>query len=188
MNTANGIAENFIRPGEFLRAAGVRAGQTFVHFGSGSGFYLLPAAKIVGKDGKAIGIDVLTHLLSDVEGKAQREGLVGTVQTVRANLEMAKGSTLPSGSADWVLVANILHLSDVSKIMAEARRVIKDDGAVLVIEWDTGATPLGPPPDDRVAEVETIRVAQEQGLKKVQTLEPSPYHYGLVLKPEIKGL
>ena len=76
-----------------------------------------------------------------------------------------------------------MHQSDASKILGEERRVVKDDGSVLIVEWDTGATPLGPPPEDRVAETEVVKIAAEHGLKRVKGLSPSPYHYGLVMTP-----
>lgn len=107
------------------------------------------------------------------------------MQTVRANLEAPKGSTLPDGLADWVLLANIMHQSDPAKLLAEARRVVKTDGTVIIAEWDTVATPLGPPADARIAKAEVEQLAHAQGLAVTREWQPSPFHFGLLLK--VKG-
>lgn len=174
---------SFIRPDKFWHDIGLRAGQTVVHLGSGPGFYLIPAAKIVGAGGKCIGIDIQAHLLAETESRATREGLGDIVHTIRANIENDKGSTLQPTSAEWVLIANILHQSNPSKIFTEAARVVKPDGNVVVVEWDVGASPLGPPGSVRIAKPDALAAAETAGLKLLREFKPSPYHYGLILKP-----
>ncbi|MDP3997027.1 MAG: methyltransferase domain-containing protein [bacterium] len=175
-------SSSFIRPEEFWRRLGLQAGQRVVHLGSGAGFYLIPAAKIVGQSGSVIGVDVMTHLLSESENRAQREQVAGVIHTVRADLEKNQGSTLPAGNADWVLVANILHQSDPAKILTEAKRLIKPNGRVVVVVWDVVATPLGPPAGQRFSKETMLSIAQTVGLSLVKDFAPSPYHYSLVLK------
>lgn len=174
---------SFIRPDEFWQNLGLRAGQVIVHLGCGAGFFLIPAAKVVGAEGKAIGVDVLPNMLAEVEGKAVREGLDKIIETVRANLEEQEGSTLPTDMADWVLVANILHQSHPESIVRESARVVKPEGRVALVEWDVGASPFGPPVEARIAKPDVIDVAVGAGLTVEKEFRPSPYHYGLILKP-----
>ena len=174
-------SESFIRPDEFWRGVGLRADQTVVHLGAGAGFYLIPAARIVGKRGHAIGIDILPDMLAEIENKARREGLEDIVKTIRADLEQPQGSRLPENSADWVLVANILYQSDPVKILHEAARVVAHNGRVVVVEWDTVASPLGPPTNQRIARDEALAGIEQAGLAVEKELRPSPYHYGFVL-------
>ena len=112
-------ANSFIRPEVLLSTIGLRAQQTFVHLGCGAGFYLIPAARIVWSKGKSIGVDLLPDMIAEADNKARHQGLAGVVQTFRANIENPGGSGLPAKSADIVLVANILHQSDPSKVMLE---------------------------------------------------------------------
>lgn len=174
---------SFIRPDEFWQDLGLMAGQVIVHLGCGAGFFLIPAAKVVGAEGKAIGVDILPNMLEEVEGRALREGLDKIIQTVRANLEEQEGSTLPSDMADWVLVANILHQSHPESIVRESARVVQPQGQVAIVEWDVGASPLGPPVAKRIAKPDVIEVATEAGLTVEKQFRPSPYHYGLIFKP-----
>lgn len=176
---------SFIRPDDIWREIGLRADQVIVHLGCGPGFYLIPAARIVGKHGKAIGVDILTSMLEEVEGRSRHANVGETVQTVRANLEDSSGSTLPPDSADWVLVANILHQSNPEKILQEAHRLLRAAGKVVIIEWDTAATPLGPPADKRVPESHVRALAEQLGLALDRAFKPSPYHYGLIFSEKV---
>lgn len=172
---------SFIRPDELWRELGLRAEQTVVHLGAGAGFYLIPAAHIVGKRGHAIGIDVLPNMLAAIENKARQQNIDVAVKTIRANLENEGGSQLPDNTADWVLVANILHQSDPAKVLREATRVCAANGRVVIIEWDTNASPFGPPINQRLSLDLAKQAAGAAGLKIAKEFKPSPYHYGLVL-------
>lgn len=173
--------KSFIRPDEFWHNLGLRAGQTVVHLGCGAGFYLVPAAVIVGAKGKVTGIDIQAHLLGEAQARAQRHGVTNIVQTRRANLEAEEGSTLDAASADWVLVANILHQAKPAAILREAARVVKREGQVVVVEWDVAASPIGPPTEVRMAKPDTVQEAEQAGLQVLKEFKPSPYHYGLIL-------
>lgn len=173
----------FIRPDTFWHALMLRANQSVVHLGCGAGFYIIPAARIVGKKGKAIGVDILPDMLAEVENKAQQFDLSDIVTTFRANIENTPGSPIDDHSMDWVLIANILHQSDPQKVFQEARRIVSANGHVAVVGWATSATPLGPPSEKRISEDDVKRVAEENGLALVKEFAPSPYHYGLVLAP-----
>lgn len=174
--------QSFIRPDDFWRTLGLRGGQVVVHLGCGAGFYIIPAAKIVGREGQVIGVDILADMLSEVASKAKRESLSKIVKTVRANVENERGSTLPDGLADWVLVANVLHQSDPVKILAEAARIVKPNGSIVVIDWDTAATPFGPPSEHRLSETQAQHLVAQAKLVIKHRFTPSPYHYGLVLQ------
>ncbi len=171
---------SFIRPDVLLETMGLRAQQTFVHLGCGAGFYLIPAAVIVGSKGKSIGVDIRPDMLAEVENKARQQGVEHIVQTLRSNIENTPGTSLPVKSADWVLVANILHQSDPAKVFTEALRIIAANGHVAVIEWNTSATPFGPPVHNRKSTEEMKEIAGTCGLTFTKEFSPSPYHYGLI--------
>lgn len=177
MNTPE---SSFIRPDEFWHSLGLRANQIVVHLGCGPGFFLIPAAKIVGPGGSAIGVDVRPDMLAETENKARRENVDRIVTTHRANLENEPGSPVADKTGDWVLVANILHQADPARILKEAARVAAANGHVVVVEWDTKATPLGPPAARRLSRQDVETAAVAAGLTIDKQIKPSPYHYGLV--------
>jgi ubiquinone/menaquinone biosynthesis C-methylase UbiE len=175
--------QSFIRPDELWRSLDLRAQQSVVHLGCGAGFYLIPAAKIVGKDGVAVGIDIRQDMLDEVMNRAAREDVQDIIKTIRVDLEEKSlvRKTLENAIADWVLVANILHQTKPQPILKEAARLIKEKGRVIVVEWDTVATPLGPPPQKRVAKQDILALLPPLQLTVEKEFKPSPYHYGLLL-------
>ncbi|MDA1169417.1 MAG: methyltransferase domain-containing protein [bacterium] len=175
-------ANSFIRPRALWRILGLRAEQTIVHLGCGAGFFLIPAAEIVGPKGKAIGVDLRLDILAEVENRARRHKVDSIVSTLRANVENTPGSSLQEKSADWVLVANILHQSDPTRVLAEAKRIVFQNGTIAVVEWNTSATPFGPPVDHRISSEELKAIAESLGLTLVKEFSPSPYHFGLLFK------
>ncbi|OGY37267.1 MAG: hypothetical protein A3E36_01110 [Candidatus Andersenbacteria bacterium RIFCSPHIGHO2_12_FULL_45_11b] len=174
----------FIRPDTFWHTLMLRANQSVVHLGCGAGFYIIPAARIVGKKGKAIGVDIRPDMLAEVDNKAQQFGLDTIVKTFRANIENTPGSPIGEHSMDWVLVYNILHQSDPNKVFQEARRIVSMNGHIVVSGWATVATPLGPPHEKRRSEEEVKQIAKQNGFSLVKEFAPSPYHYGLILSPK----
>lgn len=176
-------SNSFIRPDALWQSLGLRAEQTVVHLGCGAGFYLIPAAGIVGPKGKVIGIDIRQDMLDEVTNRAHRHNLDSIVHVLRANLENTPGSPLPEKSADWVLVANILHQSDPATVLAEAKRIAAASGHIVVIEWNTSATPFGPPVGKRKDANEIKEIAQSLGLTLSKEFVPSPYHFGLLFTP-----
>ena len=121
-------------------------------------------------------------MLADIESKAEREHVSDIISVSRANLEQVGGSGRKDGEIDWVLTANILHQSDPVKIFQEAARIVSADGRVVVVVWDTGATPFGPPAETRKSKPEVVTFAETAGLVLEKDFRPSPYHFGLVLK------
>lgn len=172
--------QSFIRPEEFWRLLELRAGQTVVHLGCGPGYYLLPAARLVGKAGRVIGVDIRPDMLAAAEKRAAEEELGSIVRLRRADVEREASSGVEPGTADWTLLANILHLADIAAIFREARRITKPAGIVVVVEWETAATPLGPPPSKRIAKSVIKTAAEQVGLHVKREFKPSPYHYGLL--------
>lgn len=59
---------------------------------------------------------------------------------------------LPDGEADVVMLLNVHHeLSDPAAIYAEALRLLRPGGQVLVVDWAPLETPKGPPVEIRVS-------------------------------------
>lgn len=181
MGVGNGAS--FLRPEQVLRKVGLRAESTFVHLGCGAGFWLIPAAKLVGASGKAIGVDIRSDMLSEAESRAKLQHLEQVVQTQRGDLEHNRGSKLDDAVADFVLIANIIHQADPVKLLTEGKRVLKPEGKMVIVEWDVTASPIGPPPPKRIPETDMKKIAEGVGLRTVEVFDASPYHYGLILSP-----
>lgn len=172
----------FLRPDNFWYEVGLRANQTVVHLGCGAGFFLIPAAKIVGPHGKVIGVDIRTDMLQEVEGRASREGFSKIITTIRTDLEDRPADGIKPNSSDWTLAINILSQADPKKILQEAKRITKKGGKIIIVEWSVAQATIGPPMEKRTPKDQMLTIAAELNLKLNKEFTPSPYHYGLFIE------
>lgn len=109
--------------------ANLRPGEVVVDLGSGGGIDVLLAAKKVGPDGRAIGIDMTDEMLDRARKNAEKAGA--------ENVEFHKGTIdrlpLPDASADCIISNCVINLApDKRAVFREMARVLKPGGRVAV--------------------------------------------------------
>ena len=173
----------FMDPARIAAGFGLAQGMRAADFGSGSGYFTILMAKMVGDSGLVTAVDLMNAALETLRAKAKAEGL-GNIQTVRSNLEVLGSSGLASDSQDVVLLANILFQnSNKESILSEARRVVRPGGSIIVIVWRKGTGGFGPPDELRTDEEEMKRlVIGNDGFQFVNPIDAGIFHYGLVFK------
>jgi predicted methyltransferase len=170
----------FLDPERVLFAAGLGPNQTFTDMGSGGGFYTLAAAKIVGEQGAVYSVDILEAVLDHIAAEARLKN-VRNIKTMVCNLEESKAcDQIPSGTSDMVLLANITHqIKNQGNLFAEAYRLLKTGGKLLVIEWNDQPGPIGPVASERISENDVNASAKKAAFKHAGNLSVDTYHYGL---------
>ena len=168
---------NFLNPSEILKQLNLRKNMIAADFGSGSGGWVIPLAKIL-EDGHVFAVDILEEPLSALRSKAKLEKL-SNIDAIKADVE--KGTSLLADSCDLVLMTNLLFQAENKfGILAEGRRVLKSGGEILVVDWKP-ESPLGPK-EGRVSTEEVKNLANNVNLKLEQEFSAGNYHYALVFK------
>lgn len=171
--------EEFLNPAAILKQLGLRKDAIAADFGSGSGGWALPLAKKL-EDGKVYAIDILAEPLSALQSKAILEK-ISNIETIKSDIESEQGSTLSGSSVDLVLITNLLFQAQKrEKIFEETKRILKDNGEVLVVDWKKEA-PFGPL-EGRIPEGEVKKIAEKFGFKLKKEFAAGKYHYGLVFE------
>ena len=123
-------------------------------------------------------IDILKAPLSALKGRILLEGITN-IRIIRSDLEKPRGSTLADSSLDLVLIPNVLfQVENKRVIISEAKRVLKNGGKLLVIDWLPKASQG--PAQNRVSPAEIKKIAEELGFKLEEEFEAGKYHYGLI--------
>jgi len=168
----------FLDPEEGLKQLRLKKGMTAADFGSGSGGWAIPLAKIL-EEGKVYAIDILEEPLSALKSRARLEKIFN-VEIIQSNIEATRGSKLSDSSCDLVLMTNLLFECDNKKmVLEEGKRVLKPGGKILVVDWQKD-NPL-------TSEVEWVsieevkKIAKELGFKIEKEFEAGIYHWGLIL-------
>ncbi len=170
----------FSDPDSVIKQSYVAEGMTVADFGAGVGFYALALAKKVGEYGRVFAIDVLSDHLRKLVNEAARQGL-HNIEVIQSDLETDKGSGLLTASVDRIIIANTLFQTDnPRKLVIEAKRVLKHDGKVAVIDWAESFNQIGPHTDHVVTKDESRKYFEDEGFKLESFIDAGSHHYGLL--------
>lgn len=176
---------SLIDPLRIFTQAEVGFGQTVADLGvGGAGYFALQAAKIVGERGRVYGVDIQKSALSNLESRARMAGIHNII-TVWSNLEIVGAAKkIANQSIDTALIINVLFQSRDKKdrILAEAYRMLKSGGMLVVVDWKRAGSPLGPTHELRVHAEDIERMATAAGFEMTKRFEPGDYHFGLLFK------
>ncbi len=170
----------FSDPEKVIRQLFVAEGMTVADFGSGVGFYSLALARKVGEYGRVFAIDLMPDNLRKLKNEAGKAGLKN-VDIVQGDLESKNGSGLVAASVDRIIIANTLFQTDSpDALVLEAKRVLKHDGRIAVIDWEESFGQIGPHPDHVVTKDQARKVFERHGFKLESFIDAGSHHYGML--------
>ena len=170
----------FAHPERNVGALGIEPGMSVADFGSGSGAYVLAMAEAMANSGHVYAIDVQRDLLQKIQNEAHRRGFKN-VGIIWADLEHTNASKIGDSKLDVVLISNLLfQIDNKVAVVAEARRILRPRGKLVIIDWSDSFDGLGPPKRDVVPEDAARALAQEAGFEHARTFAAGAHHYGLI--------
>jgi len=175
-------------PGETLRELGLGPDGSVAEVGCGSGYFALPAARIVEPE-PVYAIDLDSALLDELDALADQQGVENVVPVHGDARNLT--DVLPE-PVTTLLVANTFHgVDDQSGLVEQAYQVVEPGGSLAVVNWhdrQREATtvenePRGPPTEFRMTPRETEdAVLPVTGFDLDRRVELPPYHYALVFE------
>jgi arsenite methyltransferase len=128
----DGAIEWALGVGNPVRYARLQPGQTVLDVGSGGGIDTILAARRVGSQGHAIGLDVLEEMCERGRRHAAQAGVEGWTEFRRGEME---DIPLPDESVDMVISNGVLNLSArKSRALAEIYRVLGPGGRICMAD------------------------------------------------------
>ena len=118
--------------GNPVRYAFLQPGETVLDVGSGGGIDTILAARRVGPNGKAVGLDILQEMCERGRRHAAEAGVEGWTEFVTGEME---DIPLPDESIDVVISNGVLNLSArKGRALAEMFRLLRPGGRICMAD------------------------------------------------------
>lgn len=171
--------EGVLDPHRVLEEIGILPGGALLDAGCGEGRFSIPAASMVGGEGKVYALDTSEKRIESL----RRAALDRDLPQIEAFVaDATERIPLPADSVDVCLMANVFHdlVEDgaVKGNLSEIRRVLKPGGVLAIVDFKKNVQrPPGPPLSRRLDPDEVERVVREYGFHRERATEVGPNHY-----------
>ncbi len=163
---------------------GVSRPRVVVDLGAGTGFFAIRFAPLLAEAGLIHACDT-----SDLMVDWMKANLTPLEKKSVVPLKVAENSIdLPDGSVDLFYMINVYHeLAEPSRLLAEARRLLRPGAPVAVVDWKKQETTFegerhGPPVERRVEPDMVIADLAAAGLTDIRRHDWLPLHFFLVAR------
>jgi ubiquinone/menaquinone biosynthesis C-methylase UbiE len=171
-------------PKEVLSKAGFEKGDfTLLDIGTGSGYLSLTAAEIMGNTSTVYAIDsheetieILDSYLSEKEIK--------NIFAIKA--DAVNEIPIKRDSVDICLMSNVVHgfaaNKETEKVLQNLNAVLKDDGKLIVIDFNKKDTSFGPPSEIRIDPDQLEDILEPYGYSLVSNFDIGVNQYCAVFR------
>ena len=118
----------FMKPYSLLEPAGVKADQIILEVGCGPGFFTIPAAKLVGEQGKVFSIDINPFAIESTKKKISK----ADVKNVEVKQLSIYETDFEDQSFNLAFLFGIIHSLDLDKTITEIHRILKPRGIMSI--------------------------------------------------------
>ncbi|BBB89657.1 MAG TPA: methyltransferase domain-containing protein [Methylomusa anaerophila] len=168
-------------PAETLRRLGLKAGDSMADIGCGIGYFTLPAAQIVGSQGKIYALDIMAAMIEETKSKVRENRLTNVeLLQVKENDFMLADQTVQYAFA--CLVAH--EAEDLSAFFRETARILEPAGRVVIIEWNKQHSMMGPPLEHRLDNGDVAALLRQCGFTNIQQMAVNAEMYAVIAERE----
>lgn len=169
---------DFLNPKQIIENLSfLKSHMTALDIGSGSGGWTIPLAKKL-ENGKVYALDIKEEALSALRSKLDSEKITN-VELLLADIE--KGVKISDNKIDFIILSNILFLlNDKKKVFEEIKRLLKNDGYLLIVDWKK-VNNIGPQ-IKAISKEEIEQMANDFNLKLEEEIDLNNYHFALIFR------
>lgn len=160
----------------------IEPGMSVADLGCGIGAYTLEISKRVGSNGKVFALDVQKNLIEKLANECKQKD-IHNVSAMWDDLDDANGIGLQDSSMDRIVIANALfQIDDIQKFALEVKRILKQKGLVLIVDWSESFNGIGPTPNAVIKKERALDIFNKVGLTFVKDINAGDHHYGFVVQ------
>ena len=142
-----GILDSFCGVGNPFSLGPLYPGEAVLDVGCGAGFDAFVAARLVGPEGKVVGVDATPEMVARAAANLAQVGL----KNVRFEVAEAESPPFPDNSFQAVISNGVFNLTlDKEKALREAHRVLAPGGRLMLADMVL----VSPLPEEKAGRIE----------------------------------
>ncbi|MBA4537740.1 class I SAM-dependent methyltransferase [Bacillus aquiflavi] len=162
---------------EVLALLKIKEDEIIADLGCGNGYLTVP---LLSKAKHVYAVDIEPKMLELLKERIDGEK-INDITYVVSNLEQID---LNTNSVDKAVVAFVAHeIAHLDKAIGEFKRMIRQNGTILIIDWEAVEMEMGPPVHERIPSEQLKQSFEEYGFKVTLGHLNSGIYY---LKAQIK--
>ncbi len=170
------MGHHFFNPAEVLAELDLRPGDNVLEIGSPVGFFAPALLQTITEAGGVYVAGPNQESLEKLSHLAVHKQLHPVMLA-----DVVAGHGVVQGSIDLIVLTNLLSKSyHPDKFCLSLGQYLKPESEIVLIDWDTQASNVGPAAERRVSREDALKLLQGCGLQFKRVLHVSGYHYGLV--------
>lgn len=169
-------SERYLKKELILQALNIQVGQTILDAGCGNGYMSKLFSKKVGKSGKVYALDPDTEPLEVLK----KETAGTNIEAIEGDI--TKPTRLKPASVDLIYVSTVVHgfsKQQMQDFLAEAKRLLRPDAELAIVEIEKKETPFGPPLHMRFSQEELKDLVP---LAPLDTVKVGEHFYMMIFK------
>jgi ubiquinone/menaquinone biosynthesis C-methylase UbiE len=157
-----------------LKALKLQPGQVVCDMGCGNGYYTLPMAKLIGKTGRVLAVDIQPEMLHMLDLRA-KEARIFNVKPIQSTVVDPK---LPEGEVDLILLVDVYHeFSHPEQMLAAMRKALKPSGRVALVEFRLEDPEVPIKLEHKMSKEQIMKEFPPNGFKLVGEFEKLPWQH-----------
>ena len=157
-----------------LKNLDLQPGMVVCDMGCGNGFYSLQMAKLVGKKGSVLAVDIQTKMLRLLQARADEQG----IENVKRILGTIADPKLPKGKVDLILCVDVYHeFSHPEQMLKAMRESLAPGGVIALAEYREEDPKVPILPLHKMSKKQILKEYSANGLKLVREFDGLPWQH-----------
>lgn len=157
-----------------LSNMGLKPGMTVCDMGCGSGYYALDIAKLIGKEGKVLAVDVQPQMLRMLRTRIKK----AKIDNIEPILGTYTDPKLAPESCDLIFCVDVYHeFSHPEHMLAQMRKALKKDGLLLLVEFRAEDPTVPIYPEHKMTREQVTKEMTANGFKFAKEFTKLPWQH-----------
>lgn len=166
-----------------IKALNLKSGEVVCDMGCGNGFYTIKIARLVGKSGRVLAVDIQPEMLHMLELRTKKSG-VTNVEPIQGTVADPK---LPDGEVDLILLVDVYHeFSNPEQMLKAMRRSLKPHGRLALVEFRLEDPSVPIKLEHKMSKEQIMKEIPPNGFKLVEEFEKLPWQHVMFFEKDEK--